>query len=403
MFENMQKEFKSLTLYLQHITMYKELYGDSKEMQSLFFDSYTSIIRFWYRVHKECKYKGNLLGYCYPVAYSIERVYAGLTTFTRALSSSALEKMNSIISDIHSVSKSIQEAALLCQGQKDKQEYNEARTERKLQSEWREKQSVSDYCEDHSLACANLFPLLTKHMIVNRCEQIRNLLTPVDIVGPNLQCHESNLRHLHQGTCQWLMEESCYTTWCDPRSDAPRLFSLSGPPGYGKTTLTSFAIHELESKGAAVAYYFCQFSQPCTNAFEILRLLGLQLFNIYFERRLPLDYDFVHRISQNRKSELVQDAINELVLRLVSRPGGVYFFIDGLDEAVDSGISPVLAFLNGLLKDWATHEVCRWQLSKLYICSNLIKGWQGWQGWPLGDEAATRSSGGRLLRDTHTT
>ena len=148
MFECMQKELLSLAEYLQRITVYEDLYGDSKEMQRLFFKSYTNIIHFWHRVHKECKHKGTLL--CDLMAFSTDGC-AGLTTFGRAMTSSALKKMNSIISEIHSVSDSISEQASLCQGQKDKQEYSEARTERKLQSEWREKQSVADYCEDHSL------------------------------------------------------------------------------------------------------------------------------------------------------------------------------------------------------------------------------------------------------------
>ena len=147
MFESMQKELLSLAEYLQRITVYEDLYGDSKEMQRLFFISYTNIIHFWHRVHKECQHKGTLLRYL--VAFSIDGC-AGFRTSGRAMTTSALKKMNSIISDIHSVSDSISEQALLCQGQKDKQEYAEARTERKLQSEWREKQSVSNYREEHS-------------------------------------------------------------------------------------------------------------------------------------------------------------------------------------------------------------------------------------------------------------
>ncbi|KJA21807.1 hypothetical protein HYPSUDRAFT_41683 [Hypholoma sublateritium FD-334 SS-4] len=321
LFESMQKELLSLAEYLQRITVYEDLYGDSTEMQRLFFVSYTNIIHFWHRVHKECK-------------------HTGLAMSARSLTSSALKKMNTIISEIHSVSNSITEQASLCQGQKDKQEYSEARTERKLQSEWREKQSVSNY-----------FDL---------CMQIRGHLTPPDDVArPNTQRHESNLRYLQPETCQWLVEESCYTAWCSPGSGGPRLFCLSGLPGHGKSILTSFAIRELEFKGAAVAYYFCQFSQPCKDPTEILRLLGLQLFNIYFERQLPLDDDFGQLFMQSRKPQDVENLINELVSRLLSG-GGVYFFIDGLDEAVLDGISPVLLFLNGLRKDWATAEVGLW-------------------------------------------
>ena len=148
MFENMQKELRSLADYLQHMTEYEDLYGDSKEMQRLLFNSYTNIIHFWYRVHKECKRKSTLLGYL--MAFSIDH-RAGLATFGRAMTSSALKKMNSIISEIQSISETISKQALLCQGQKHKQEHAENHVERKLQSEWRQKQSEATYREDHSL------------------------------------------------------------------------------------------------------------------------------------------------------------------------------------------------------------------------------------------------------------
>lgn len=105
-----------------------------------------------------------------------------------------------------------------------------------------------------------------------------------------------------------------------------------------------------------MAYYFCQFSQPCEDPAEILHLLALQLFNVYFSRELPLDQEFGHHILQSCKPEHVQDLIGDLVFRLLSE-GGVYFFIDGLDEATLTGISPVLVFLNNLRKKRATQEV----------------------------------------------
>lgn len=104
-----------------------------------------------------------------------------------------------------------------------------------------------------------------------------------------------------------------------------------------------------------MAYYFCQFSQPCEDPTEILCLLALQLFNVYFSHQLPLDQEFGHYILQSRKSEHIQDLIHDLAFRLLSE-GGVYFFIDGLDEATTS-ISPVLVFLNDLRKRRATQEV----------------------------------------------
>lgn len=106
-----------------------------------------------------------------------------------------------------------------------------------------------------------------------------------------------------------------------------------------------------------MAYYFCQFSQPCEDPTEILQLLALQLFNVYFSRQLPLDQEFGHHILQSCKLEHVQDLVDDLVFRLLSE-GGVYFFIDGLEEATTlTGISPVLVFLNDLRKKRATQEV----------------------------------------------
>ena len=104
-----------------------------------------------------------------------------------------------------------------------------------------------------------------------------------------------------------------------------------------------------------MAYYFFQFSESCKYSTEILCLLALQLFNVYFERHLPLDQEFGHHILQSRKEEHVQRLIDDLVLRLLDEGVGVYFFIDGLDEATTRiDISPVLEFLANLRK---TREV----------------------------------------------
>lgn len=185
---------------------------------------------------------------------------------------------------------------------------------------------------------------------------IRSHLKPSDDVAPqNSRRHETNLRSLQPETCQWLIDERCYVTWCGPKSEEPRLFCVSGPPGHGKSMLTSFAIRELEFKGSAVAYYFCH--KLCEDPTQILRLLVLQLFNIYFERKLPLDEDFGHNILQSHRPGEFQDLIGILVFRLLSE-GGVYFFIDGLDEAQSNVISPVLEFLIGLQKNRVTHKVC---------------------------------------------
>ena len=61
MFDLMKDELQALIDQIVRITDYQDLYPDSEAMQELFFRSYTNIIRFWHRVHKECKRGGNYL------------------------------------------------------------------------------------------------------------------------------------------------------------------------------------------------------------------------------------------------------------------------------------------------------------------------------------------------------
>ncbi len=58
----MKGELRALVDEIRHINDYEGLYGDSEAMQELFFKSYTNIISFWHRVHKECKTTGQF--YC---------------------------------------------------------------------------------------------------------------------------------------------------------------------------------------------------------------------------------------------------------------------------------------------------------------------------------------------------
>ncbi|KZT72257.1 hypothetical protein DAEQUDRAFT_26035 [Daedalea quercina L-15889] len=59
MFDAMKDELRILTEHIQRITDYEGLYGGSQRMQHLLSASYTDIIRFWHRVHKECERSSN--------------------------------------------------------------------------------------------------------------------------------------------------------------------------------------------------------------------------------------------------------------------------------------------------------------------------------------------------------
>jgi hypothetical protein len=174
---------------------------------------------------------------------------------------------------------------------------------------------------------------------------------PAHAIRTNAQRHESNVHHHHLGTSNWLVEDADYIAWLDPNTSSHPVLCLSGPPGYGKSTLTSFAIQDVEHRAAA-AYYFCQFSQPCDSAHELFLLLALQLFNIYFARKLPVDNDLCHQVLSSTKPHHVQALIRELVMNLTP----TYFFIDGLDEAVGlhgQHVISVLRFLTDLCDEFS--------------------------------------------------
>lgn len=54
LYETIKDQLDRLTLHLECLIGYEELYGESATMQELLVDSYKAVIRFWCRVEKEC-------------------------------------------------------------------------------------------------------------------------------------------------------------------------------------------------------------------------------------------------------------------------------------------------------------------------------------------------------------
>ncbi|KLO10224.1 hypothetical protein SCHPADRAFT_942985 [Schizopora paradoxa] len=331
MFDLMKDELRSLADLIENMTDYEDLYGNSETMQNLFFRSYTNIISFWHRVHKECK-----------------RTEFG--SFRRSLTSARLNKLKSIVGNLKVDVNSISQKAFIEQAKLDAKEHSSAEKERTMageeramageertkageerskQSDWRQKQSDVNYIE-----------LST---------QIRKFLTPrADFANSNY--HEKNLQHYKTDTCQWLTEDPNFIDWSNSTpSPENAIFCVSGPAGFGKSILSSYTIQHLQEKrNAAVAFFFCQFSEPCENARDILLLFALQLFNIYFARKLPVDEALCHRVLCCTSMPQIQDLIKELSDNLCS-DGPVCFVVDGLDEAQKGSsqqtISSVLKFV----------------------------------------------------------
>ncbi|KZT72258.1 hypothetical protein DAEQUDRAFT_809156 [Daedalea quercina L-15889] len=263
------------------------------------------------------------------------------------MTSSSTRKLKSIISDLERNADNISETASIIKSQLDAREHYEAQKERSKadaerahQSEWRKKQSAANY--------------------LDICGHIHDTLDPGEASKANTNRHESNLQRCQKDTCRWLSEDPMWSAWSNPsRSLGPpeSIFCLSGPVGYGKTILTSFAISELQqTHGVAVAYYFCQFSQPCETMNELLYIFALQLFDVYFARKLPVDEDLYHRVLHSKSTSQPRELLRELCINL--RP--VYIFIDGLDEAQQGNSQQTLTLTLKLICDELLGDVRLW-------------------------------------------
>lgn len=130
--------------------------------------------------------------------------------------------------------------------------------------------------------------------------------------------------------------------------------------------LTSFAIRNLSQAGHAVAFYFCQFSQPCDREADLLRIFAAQLFEVYFKRKLPVEEDLGYQVlSSSDSPEELQALIRELVINLAP----TFFEIDGVDEAEGNAqlaLSNVLKFLFSL-SDELPGKVRLWCSKRVHV------------------------------------
>ncbi|TFK72378.1 hypothetical protein BDN72DRAFT_836341 [Pluteus cervinus] len=317
-FESMDETLNDLVTHIHDMNKYNTLYGDSQEMQSHFFQCYILMVRFWHRVHKECNRSSR---------------------FTQGLSSKALNKIKGMIADLDKIVKKITTTGSLLEAQFAKNERDcaqdertQAHHERLEQSEWRSKQDLFEY--------------------ERVCGEISKALCPIELETTNSKKYDALKSHYEKAekqTFAWLENLDAYRFWTLSSSESS-LLCLRGPPGYGKSVLTSYAVDKI-SQEAAVAYLFCHHGQQCDSVRDILRLFAYQLFYSYRKRSQPVRAIEMHRWASGMK---VSD-FQELITHLVDILDPTYFFIDGLDEYWDpngknSSYQPVKEVLEFLIK-----------------------------------------------------
>ncbi|KAM0795732.1 ankyrin repeat-containing domain protein [Usnea florida] len=157
-----------------------------------------------------------------------------------------------------------------------------------------------------------------------------------------------------EGTCDWILNREEFQAWVAPESfpDAVKILWIQGPPGSGKTFLTTRIIDYLQPR-YPVVHFFCFYNdirkrQPL----EIIRSWVLQLVNLS---------DIACDVGKETYREKVSDIATEskiwrLFKRIVLQIQHFYFVVDGFDECTGEELNsrphnirnPRERFLNGL-------------------------------------------------------
>ncbi|KAF8526673.1 hypothetical protein BU17DRAFT_40385 [Hysterangium stoloniferum] len=297
LFDTIEDQLQSLTNYLQIITEYEWLYNDSNDLQDLLCKSYINILRFWYRVDKECYKNWKNPLFC-------------------AVSSFSTAKLRSILNDIKADADQIEKLAAIIRASKAKGEGESAELERFQTMQWRTQQM-----EDRKgKGClTNSYTLPAK---------VRCWLNSQKAYQTNQTRYRANKARRHRGTCEWLKSDEKYKAWYNG-SFNPSVIWLRGHPGCGKSTLCSNMIRSIETfdSSAAVAFYFYQFDQ-IHSTLETLCVIAGQLFEKLSNASRVVS-DINTKIQGTSSSvENVQNLIKILITSLPK----TYFILDGLDE-----------------------------------------------------------------------
>jgi hypothetical protein len=115
---------------------------------------------------------------------------------------------------------------------------------------------------------------LTRRLSAQKSDNLESLKTAISTYFETNTFAEGRLttfsKERHPGTARWILEEPEYLSWLDQSSP---LLWVSGPPGAGKTHISSFLIEELRRKAEAaprcsVAHFFIRYAEKDTRSLK---------------------------------------------------------------------------------------------------------------------------------------
>lgn len=188
-----------------------------------------------------------------------------------------------------------------------------------------------------------------------RSDSFRQCLHSLFLTNP-----EDDLAAIHRlkgervsGTCEWILEQKEYTEWL--KGESSKLLRLIGPPGIGKTMISSFLVDDLKKRSqhspdTVLAFYFCDSKDEKRNsATAIIRGIIIQLL-----RQYPAMFKFIEQDYEQMGDRLCNsfDTLWRILRQILTEfvVGKVYVLIDALDECDKSSRESLLGGLNGLLR-----------------------------------------------------
>lgn len=145
----------------------------------------------------------------------------------------------------------------------------------------------------------------------------------------------------HAGSCSWLLDHKHYLEWKTDH-DKPRLW-VSGPPGIGKTVLSSAVIADLRATCAApacIAMFYCDANDGRSRSMDVLlaTIIAQMAASVPTDHRvdgtLPSCLTSAYRKSVRfgRASLSQADSPQDLIAEMALLVKNTWVVIDGLDE-----------------------------------------------------------------------
>ncbi|KAK8852144.1 Vegetative incompatibility protein HET-E-1 [Apiospora arundinis] len=169
-----------------------------------------------------------------------------------------------------------------------------------------------------------------------------SLLTRLGVILGIKNDHDDEFRlfseKLHRGSCQWLLQRTNFQNWATNSLKSSGYLWISGNPGSGKSTLSSFIINHLRDQpysGTYQHHFFLAGDKDKSTLAYMLRSIAYQVAlssDLFLSRLVELSDASGIAFDQEKVSTIWERVFEGLLFRLPS-DDPLFWIIDGLDEA----------------------------------------------------------------------